>query len=277
MAPVKQGRKCAQASYSFPRLQNGGHDGTPSPEPNQLPALYACSMDDNFQPPTERELTGPPPALVVHDRGRGYREDQAWADREREARELWTRGILDPAAPGVVYWPSVSELSHRTELTGSHIERLRKAGDWDAARDRNMAALQVSHMTTVEVSEQAVERAERLSEGLRKADDRAFELSEQGMEVAGMMLAKMAEAGAGDPNKLHKLASTIETFHRVARAAYNPAVADATNNTTVNLSVNTITASEELVASVANVYLELEKQAQVKEEKRRIIQGECEL
>ncbi len=228
----------------------------------------------DFQAPTEGELMGPPPALVVHDRGRGYKEDAAWNDREREAKDLWTRGILDPAAPGVVYWPSISEISRSTELTGSHIERLRKNEGWDAARDRNMAALNVSHMTEIQPSDAAVERAKRLEDGLRKADERAFELSSQGMLVAGNMLQRMLDLEDDNAGKLQKIAATIETFHRVARAAFTPMAGTSVTNNTVNLNLNTVTASEELVASVARVYVELEEKAQARAERKQIIEGE---
>ncbi len=221
---------------------------------------------------------GPPPALVVHDRGRGYKEDAAWNDREREARDLWTRGILDPAAPGVCYFPSISEISHRTELTGSHIERMRKRDEWDKARDRNMAALNIGMMASVEVSDKAVERAERMQASIQQLDDRAVELSQQGMAVAASMIQNMVDTEDQNAGRLHKIATSLEVFHRIAKAAYSPNVDTAGQTINqLNLSVNTVTASEEIVAAVAAVYCDLEAKSRIKEARREAIQGEVEL
>jgi hypothetical protein len=235
-----------------------------------------------FQPPTQSELLGPPPALVAHGRTMtgGYLTEQSQAERVSSAREMWTRGILDPAAPGVVYWPSLSEISRMTELTKTTLERHRNADGWDEQRDSNMAALNVSHMTSLEVSEAAVERAERMQANMQKLDDRAFELSQQGMAVAGGMLTEMVESGDGNAGKLHKIASSLEVFHKIAKAAYSPANVDSAGQTinNLNVSLNTVTASEEIVSAVAKVYMDLEEKARAKTDRRHnVIEGEVTL
>lgn len=237
-------------------------------------------MPEDFSPPTEGELLGPPPALVSHGKTMtgGYLSEKSQADCVSAAREMWTRGILDPAAPGVVYWPSLSEISRMTELTKTALERHRNADEWDAERDRNMAAMQVGHMTSVEVSEKAVERAERLSANLQRLDDRAFEIAGQGMEVAAELLADMAVSGDGNASKLHRIASSLEVFHRVGKSASSAGVETSGSGPTINLNLNTITASEELVAKVAQVYSDLEMKARAKAERRpNTIPGEVEL
>lgn len=233
-------------------------------------------MEHVPQPPTESELLGPPAALIVHGRERrGQLEDKNLAEREASARDMWCRGILDPAAPGVVYWPSISEISRMVELSGSQIGRRRKSEDWDFQRDRNMAALQVSHVTAIEISEEAAERAARRMTQLAKTDDRAFELSGMGMNVVAGMLSEMMESGDQNAGKLQKLASSLETFHKVARTAFCPTgTEDSTNASTINLSINTVTASEELVAQVAKLYCDMEEAAEARAERRNTIQGE---
>lgn len=232
-----------------------------------------------FEPPTNSELVGPPPALVAHGRTMtgGYLTEQSQAERVSSAREMWTRGILDPAAPGVVYWPSMSEISRMTELTKTTLERHRNADGWDEQRDSNMAALNVSHMTSMEVSEAAVERAERMQARMQKLDDRAFELSQQGMSVAGNMLSEMVESGDGNASKLHRIASSLEVFHRIAKAAYSPSENTGQTVNNVSLNLNTVTASEEIVAQVSKIYVELEQKARDKAERKNTIHGEVEL
>lgn len=193
-----------------------------------------------------------------------------------KARQDYVRGSLDPERPGVMYFPSLAELAETHDLILANVETVARRDDWDKQRSDTMAAAVVPVAAPVCADPEVLDRATHISQALRETDDRVFVLVNRGLAIAELAVDQMEDIAQDDPVKalrsLRTMAQTMEMLHRIAKNAYDPS--SVKSETHVNISVQNISASEDLVKGVAGVYAQIEAKARSQGIDVDVIEGE---
>lgn len=185
------------------------------------------------------------------------------AVRQERARSDFVKGTVRPDAPGMVYYPSIGELAATYDLVEGVIAKTAREDDWLGARSKAQnTSLTLPYSVAVDADPGIVRRSERVVAEMESFDDSIFKLAKRGSVIADKAMAALEDED--DPIKairaLKSVAQTMETFHRMAKTAYDPASIRPDNTVNI-LALNSLPASDDVVAKVAAIYAGLAQQA----------------
>lgn len=184
------------------------------------------------------------------------------AVRMERARGDFVKGTVRPDAPGMVYYPSIPELAETYDLVPAVMTRKALDDDWLSERKKAMATSLVTPFSAaVDANPEVVKRADMVVQKMEDFDDKVFSLADRAIVIAEKAMLQLEEEE--DPIKairaLKSVAQTMESFHRTAKVAYDPAAVRPDN--TVNVNVLNLQASDAIVAQVAEIEARIRQDA----------------
>lgn len=182
--------------------------------------------------------------------------------RVERARSDFVKGVVRQDAPGMVYYPTMRELAETYDLVELNVARIAKQDDWVAARAKAMtSSVVVPFSAAVDADPAVVKRAEMVALEMESFDDKVFRIAARAMAIADKVISELESED--DPIRairaLRSISQTMESLHRTAKVAYDPAAVRPENTVTINVA--NITPSEDVVGRVAEIYAKMEAEA----------------
>lgn len=182
--------------------------------------------------------------------------------RVERARADFTKGVVRPDRPGEIVYPTLNELAATYDLSAQNLAMICNRDNWLEARGKAMTySAIVPFSAVVDANPDVVKRADLVAREMESFDDRVFKLAERAMKLADA--AVEALEAEDDPVRairaLRSISQTMESLHKTAKTAYDPASVRPEGNVTIN--VNSVQASEDVVAKVASMYAAMELEA----------------
>jgi hypothetical protein len=183
--------------------------------------------------------------------------------RVERARSDFIRGVVRPDAPGMVYYPSIAELAATYDLVETVIARTAREDNWLGARSKAMnTSLVTPFSAAVDADPEIVKRSEIVAKKMETFDDKVFGIADRAMAIAEKAMSELEQEE--DPIKairaLRSLAQTMESFHRTAKTAYDPASIRPEHTVNI-LSLNQVEASDAIVGKVAQILAQVKQDA----------------
>jgi hypothetical protein len=174
------------------------------------------------------------------------------AVRMETAHSDFVRGVVRPDAPGMVYYPSIPELCKTYDLDESVMTAKARSDGWLEDRKKAMATSLVTPFSAaVDANPDIVKRSVAVVQKMEDFDDKVFNLADRAMVIAEKAMTELEHED--DPIRairaLRSLAQTMESFHRTAKTAYDPASIRPDN--TVNIL--NVQSSEDVVLEVTKI------------------------
>lgn len=184
------------------------------------------------------------------------------AVRMERARADFVKGVVRKDAPGMVYYPTYRELAETYDLVEIVIARTAKQDNWVQARTEAMtSSVVVPFSAAVDANPEIVKRSEIVAKAVEELDDMVFDLAKRAIQIAQRAVEELEDEE--DPLKairgLRSVSQTMESLHRTAKQAYDPASVRPEN--TVNINVSNVQASDDVVQKVAAIYARMEQEA----------------
>lgn len=182
--------------------------------------------------------------------------------RVERARGDFVKGVVRPDRPGEIVYPSLGELAVTYDLSEANLAMICNRDDWLTARGKAMTySAVVPFSAAVDANPEVVKRAEVVVKAMEGFDDLVFDLAKRAMQIAQSAIEQLESEE--DPVRairaLRSVSQTMESLHRTAKQAYDPAAVRPEN--TVNINVQNIQSSEDVVGKVAAIYARMEAEA----------------
>lgn len=182
--------------------------------------------------------------------------------RVDRAMQDFTRGVVHPDRPGEILYPSLPELAVKYDVSEQNLAMICNRDDWLGARSKAMTySAVVPFSAAVDANPELVKRQDVVVRAMEEFDDLVFTLSKRAMMIAQAAVEQLE--GEDDPVRairaLRSVSQTMESLHRTAKQAYDPAAVRPEGNVTINVS--NIQASEDVVEKVSQIYAKMEQEA----------------
>lgn len=184
--------------------------------------------------------------------------------RVERARADFVKGVVRKDAPGMLYYPTLTELAQAYDVNAENLAMICKRDDWLTDRGEAMTySAIVPFSAAVDADPKVVSRAVVVAEAIEAIDDSVFHLAKRGLEIARLAMEALEADAEDDPVKairaLRSVSQTMESLHRTAKQAYDPASVRPENSVTIN--VQNVAASDDVVIRTAELLARMEQQA----------------
>ena len=198
------------------------------------------------------------------------------AVRMERARADFCKGVTRPSHPGEIYYPTIPELAITYDLSESVMQNNVK--DWLEARREAMTYSAITPFSAaVDANPEVVRRSDKVTRAVEEIDDLVFGLSKRALVIAELAVERLEQEAEDDPVRairaLRSVSQTMESLHRTAKQAYDPASVRPEN--TVNINVHNLQANDDVVNKTIETLARIELEARARGiEIDNVIEGE---